>query len=87
MASVTYDPDAKALYVKVEEGESVNSIPLGQGTYVDVSQDGKIIGLEIIFPRSTPQEAIDAIIDADKSTNLLSKIFPNIVTQKVALLQ
>ena len=67
MASVTYDPDAKALYVKVDEGKSVNSVPLGEGAYLDVSEDGKILGLEIIFPRLTPQERIDAIIGADES--------------------
>jgi hypothetical protein len=29
---------------------------------MDISQSWKAIGLEIIFPESTPKEAIDAII-------------------------
>jgi uncharacterized protein YuzE len=72
MASVTYDPDAKALYVKVTDGRVTNTIPLGEGWHLDVSGDGKAIGLEIIFPRSTPQEAIDAIINSGKAIELLN---------------
>jgi uncharacterized protein YuzE len=82
MALVTYDHEAMALYVKVSEDKSVNTVPLGEGAYLDISKDGKIIGLEIIFPRSTPQEKIDAIIGADESIKLFSKIFSNIITHK-----
>jgi uncharacterized protein YuzE len=34
--------------------------------FLDVSKDGKVIGLEIVFPVSTPQEAINAIIESSK---------------------
>jgi hypothetical protein len=37
---------------------------------MDISKDGKAIGLEIIFPESTPQEALDAIIGTGKSAQL-----------------
>ena len=68
MVSVSYDPEAKALYIEITSGQRVaKTIPLGQGNYMDISESGKAIGLEIIFPRSTPQEAIDAIIGLEEN--------------------
>jgi uncharacterized protein YuzE len=71
MASVTFDREAKALYVKVSKGKPVKTIPMGEGAFMDISKDGKAIGLEIVFPESTPQEALDAIIGMSKSTQLV----------------
>jgi uncharacterized protein YuzE len=68
MTSVTFDREAKALYVKVSKGKPVKTIPMGKGAFMDISKDGKAIGLEIVFPESTPQEALDAIIGMNKST-------------------
>ena len=85
MDSVSYDSDIKALYVKVHEGVVANTIPLGEGTYLDISEDGKPIGLEIIFPQSTPQEAIDAILGVEKSTKFFSKVFPKIIAPRLLL--
>jgi uncharacterized protein YuzE len=70
MALVTFDREAKALYVKVGRGKPVKTIPMGEGAFMDVSKDGKAIGLEIVFPESTPQEALDAIIGTSKSIQL-----------------
>ena len=42
---------------------------------MDISDDGKSIGLETIYPRSTPQEAIDAIIsELVKENELETKV-------------
>ena len=66
MVSITYDPEAKALYIQIVENDKpLETISMGQGKYMDVSGSGKLIGLEIIFPSSTPQEAINAIIESD----------------------
>lgn len=65
MVSISYDPKAKAFYIQFIENEKVvKTIPIGEGHLIlmDISQSGKAIGLEIIFPESTPKEAIDAII-------------------------
>jgi len=68
MVSVTYDPEAKALYIKIIENEKpVETIPLGEGKYMDISESGKAIGLEIIFPASTPKHATDAIMNSKES--------------------
>ena len=38
---------------------------------MDVSKDGKL-WTRVVFPDSTPQEALDAIIGLDKSTHFIS---------------
>ena len=67
MVSLSYDPEVKALYIQISDQSVAKTIPLGQGNYMDVSESGKAIGLEIIFPRSTPQEAIDAIMGLEEN--------------------
>lgn len=66
MVLVTYDPDAKALYVKINDERVAKTLPLGEGTYFDVSENGEAVGVEIIFPRSTPQEVIDSIVKSKR---------------------
>jgi len=70
MALVTYDPDAKAMYISLNEKKArvAKTIPLGEGKYLDVTETNEPIGLEIILPREIPKEAIDAIVNRSKST-------------------
>jgi uncharacterized protein YuzE len=62
MVSVSFDPEAKTLYIQVSNLRPAKTLPVGEGKYIDVSESGKAVGFEIIFPRSTSKEAIDAII-------------------------
>ena len=72
MVSITFDSEAKALYIQIiEDAKLAETIPLGQGKYMDISESGKAIGLEIIFPVSTPQEAINAIIRSEETIKQL----------------
>ncbi len=73
MVSVTYDPEAKAVYIELDKkGRRVmKTIPLGGDRYLDVDDSGKAIGLEIIFRQDLPQEAIDAIIGAEEAIAVL----------------
>ena len=65
MALITFDSEAKTLYIQIiEDDKLVETAPLGQGKYMDISASGKAIGLEIIFPSSTPEEAFKAIIQS-----------------------
>ena len=57
MASITFDSEAKALYIQIIEGEKL----------VDTVPSGKATGLEIIFPSSTPDEAFKAIIQSKEA--------------------
>ena len=65
MALITFDSEAKTLYIQIiEDDKLVETAPLGQGKYMDISASGKAIGLEIIFPSSTPEEAFKAVIQS-----------------------
>jgi uncharacterized protein YuzE len=62
MVSVSYDPEGKTLYLKFTDYRVAKTIPIGEGKYMDVAESGKAVGLEIIFPKSILEEAINAII-------------------------
>jgi len=63
MASVKYDQEANALYVKIENKKRIaETISLGEDRFVDVDENGHVVGFEILFPKSMPKEDIDAII-------------------------
>jgi uncharacterized protein YuzE len=67
VVSLTYDPETKALYIQlIDDAKPVETISMGiPGHYMDISASGEWIGLEILFPSSTSQEAIDKIIKSD----------------------
>jgi uncharacterized protein YuzE len=67
MVSVTFDPEVKALYVRILEGKRIAAtIPVREGWFMDITETGECIGFEAIFPASTPQESIDAIINSSR---------------------
>ena len=72
MALITFGSEAKALYIQIIEDEKlVETAPLGQGKYMDISVSGKAIRLEIIFPSSTPDETFKAIIQSKEAIRQL----------------
>ena len=63
MVSVTFDPEANALYFKFGDQKPVKTIPMGEGKYVDIAQNGEAVGVEVIFPSSSAvAEAVNAFI-------------------------
>lgn len=72
MASVTYDPEAKALYIQLEEGKVAKTIPAGNDRYFDLDEDGKVLGVEILFSQDMPEEVVDAILQSHKQIAVLS---------------
>ena len=72
MALITFDSEAKALYIQIIEDEKlVETAPLSQGKYMDISASRKAIDLEIIFPSSTPDEIFKAIIQSKEDIKQL----------------
>jgi len=62
VVSITYDASGKSLYIDLEKGLKISkTIPMGEGKYMDISEDEQAIGLEIIFARSTPDEVLNSI--------------------------
>ena len=45
---VRYDKEVDAMYIYAEEGAPEYSEEIGEGVIVDVSMDGKIVGMEIL---------------------------------------
>ncbi len=45
---IRYDKEVDAMYIYVEEGKSEYSEEIGEGVIVDISKDGKVIGMEIL---------------------------------------
>lgn len=60
---VRYDEEVDAVYIGLQKGEYEVSEEVGEGVVVDVSKDGKIIGIEIL----------------DASEKFSEKIFRNLV--------
>ncbi|AIF82770.1 Protein of unknown function (DUF2283) [Candidatus Nitrososphaera evergladensis SR1] len=69
MALVTFDPDAKTMYVSLEKKKVriAKTIPMGEGKYLDVTENNEPVGLEIILPRNVSEEVVDAIVNRGKS--------------------
>jgi uncharacterized protein YuzE len=64
MGSIKFSRDAKALYIKLDtHGKRIaQTIPLGNDRFMDVDENGNILGFEIILPADLPKEAYDAIL-------------------------
>ena len=45
---VRYDKEVDAMYIYAEEGTAEYSEEIGEGVIVDVSEDGRIVGMEIL---------------------------------------
>jgi uncharacterized protein YuzE len=63
MASIKYDKEANALYVRVapKKKHIKETISLGEDRFLDLDENGHVIGFEILFPKSMPKEAAKAI--------------------------
>ena len=63
MASVKYDKEANALYVRVAPSKKhiKETISLGEDRFVDLDDKGHVVGFEILFPKSMPKEVAKAI--------------------------
>jgi len=52
MVSVEYDPEANAIYIRIKKGEVETSEPLSDDIIVDLDQNGEVLGIEILLPKS-----------------------------------
>jgi uncharacterized protein YuzE len=62
LVSVKYDHEANAIYFKLGKGKKPvkSTISLGKDRFIDLDPRGKIVGIEVILPRSMPKEAEQA---------------------------
>ncbi len=51
MASIEFDPEINAMYIRLKKGKVYKSEPLADNIIVDVDENGKAIGIEILLPK------------------------------------
>ena len=51
MASLEFDEEAGALYLRLRRGKVSSSEPLAENVILDVDAKGKLLGLELLLPR------------------------------------
>lgn len=63
MDLIKFSRDARALYIKLDtQGKRIaETMPLGNDRFMDVDENGNILGFELILPANLPKEAYDAI--------------------------
>jgi len=65
--ATTYDPEVKALYVKaLKDVRIAKTIVVKEGVNLDLSEDDKIIGLELLLS--------NANLQSKDVTNMLNKV-------------
>ena len=50
MASIEFDSEANAMYIRLKKGKVDRSEPLAENVIVDVNKNGVAIGIEILLP-------------------------------------
>lgn len=61
MVSVSFDKESGAMYVRLSKEKIVKTIPLGKDSFIDVNKSGKMIGIEILLPKTLPKEVNEII--------------------------
>jgi len=51
MASLEFDDEVNALYVKLRKGKISSTEPLADNIVVDLDEDGNVLGLELLLPQ------------------------------------
>lgn len=51
MASLEYDEESNALYIKLKRGKVAESEPISDNLILDLNKKGEIIGVEILGPK------------------------------------
>jgi len=51
MASVEFDPEVNAMYLRLKKGRIAKSEPIADNIVVDLDENGEVVGIEILFPK------------------------------------
>lgn len=50
MVSVEFDPEVNALYIRLCKGKVSSSEPIADNITVDLNEQGRIVGFELLLP-------------------------------------
>ena len=73
MAHAKYDRDADALYIRLADGDVTRTVEVDDYRVLDMSDDGRVLGIEVLYPDQNLQLApvareygfADALYDID----------------------
>ena len=51
MASVKFDSEVKAMYIRLRDGKVAESEPLADNIVVDLDDRGEVVGIEVLLLR------------------------------------
>ncbi len=55
MVSVEFDKEVNALYLRLKKGKVEKSDPVADNIVFDLNEEGNMIGIEILLPRTDPK--------------------------------
>jgi uncharacterized protein YuzE len=56
MVSVEFDPEVNALYLRLSKGKVSSSEPIADNITVDLNEQGRIVGFELLLPPTMRDE-------------------------------
>ncbi|MEK6898882.1 MAG: DUF2283 domain-containing protein [Nanoarchaeota archaeon] len=62
---ITYDKDADAMYVSLTDNKFSSCKEIDENTILDLDEDGKVIGIEILFVSERFQNKIPSTINIE----------------------
>ena len=69
MASLEYDPEASAIYIRIKKSKIVRSEPISDVLIVDLDEKGKLVGIEILLPRDMPSDIRKKLMESISITH------------------
>jgi uncharacterized protein YuzE len=64
MASLEFDDEVNALYVRLRKGKISSTEPLADNIAVDLDKDGNLLGLELLLPQEIRKDVKAQIKEA-----------------------
>jgi uncharacterized protein YuzE len=64
LASLEFDEEAGALYLRLRKGKVISSEPLADNMILDVDEKGKLLGLELLLPKEIRPETKAKLLKA-----------------------
>ena len=71
MVLVSFDKESGAMYVRLSKEKIVKTIPLGKDRFIDVNKSGKLIGIEVLLPKTMSKEVDEVISRSSDVIELL----------------
>ncbi len=64
---VSYDPDVDAVYLELLKSEPEGVIEVAEGIHIDVTSDGKIVGIELLD--ASKKVSLDSLLTYEIDAN------------------